>query len=149
VKKTDGNVVDYREVRKDLNAFKKLYDIRSIRYDEYNATHLAMELQDEDGIEVKPMSQGMMSMAEPTKEFERLILSGRMAHPDNLVMNWMVGVATTKYDSNGNYKIVKPDPKGYEKVDGPQSGVMALAGALNREVFRSAYDDPSYTAEGY
>jgi phage terminase large subunit-like protein len=62
-------------------------------------------------------------------------------------MDWQVGNARTKTDSNGNFKICKPKRGDFRKVDGPAAAVMALAGAMEPINHRSFYDDEGAEVE--
>jgi phage terminase large subunit-like protein len=130
---TEGNTVDYKVVRESIVELRDQYDIRKIFFDPYNSSHLMQLIQDEDGIECESVPQTMANLAEPTKDFERLLLDRRIVHPNNPCMNWQISVAAVKSDGNGNYRIQKPKTGGYQKVDGPQAAVMSLIGGLSNE----------------
>ena len=61
---------------------------REIAYDPWNATHIALRLQDE-GAAMIEFRQGFRSMAAPTRELEKLIVSQKLAHGGNPVTRWM------------------------------------------------------------
>ena len=133
---TPGNVIDYNHIRHTINELVKRYDIRQIGYDPWNARHLAQQLQDEDGLPMIEFRQGYVSMNEPTKHFERLIVSGELRHGGNEVLRWMAGNATARVDPSGN---IKPDKaRSKEKIDGIVASVMGVGLAMVAEVETSA-----------
>ena len=79
------------------------------------------------GIPVVPIRQGFMSLSEPTKEFERLVVSGKLCHGSNPCLAWQANNVTVKHDPAGN---IKPD-KGQQthKIDGIAASIIALARA--------------------
>lgn len=72
--------------------------------------------------------QGMISMNEPTKELERLVMSGAIRHGGNPVLRWMASNVTVKTDPAGS---IKPDKqKSTEKIDGIVALIMAIGRAI-------------------
>lgn len=134
---TQGDVVDYERIRADINDLRK-YNIVSIAFDPWNATHLANQLAEQDGFDLLQCRQGFVSLNEPTKEFERLIVGGKLAHDGNPVLRWQIGNVAVKQDPAGN---IKPDKsKSTERIDGVVAGIMALAVALTAADVGSVYD---------
>ena len=60
------------------------FQVKEIAYDPWNATHLALRLQD-GGATMVEFRQGFRSMAAPTRELEKLIVSKKLAHGGNPV----------------------------------------------------------------
>jgi phage terminase large subunit-like protein len=56
--------------------------VREIAYDPWNATHIALRLQ-EEGAKMVEFRQWFRSMAAPTRELENLIVSRKLAHGAN------------------------------------------------------------------
>lgn len=133
---TPGAVVDYEQIRADINELARTYNLQEIRFDPWNATQLATQLGEQDGFKLTQMRQGFVSMNAPTKEFERRIIGRTLAHNDNAVLNWMIGNVAVKQDPAGN---LKPDKsKSTERIDGVVAGIMALSGAM------AAREQPDY-----
>ena len=75
-------------------------------------------------MECNPFGQGYGSMSAPSKEFEKLVLSGRIEHFGNPVLRWMLASTVIKTDPAGN---IKPDKeKSVQKIDGIVASIMAL-----------------------
>jgi phage terminase large subunit-like protein len=126
---TPGNVIDYSFIRAELVALAARHDLKKLLIDPYNATQLAGELKEEDGLAVEFLRQGFLSLSAPTKELERLVLSGRLRHGGNPVLDWMCDNAMAVRDSAGNVKLSKE--KSREKIDGMAALVNAVAAALD------------------
>jgi len=129
IRVTDGNVVDYDEIRADINELATLYRIRELAIDRWNSTQLQTQLMG-DGFTVVPFGQGFASMTAPTKELERLVLERKLRHAGNPVLRWMASNVAVKQDPAGNLKIDKA--KSTERVD----GMVALAMAVGRSMVR-------------
>lgn len=128
---TPGNVIDYRFIRKEIKSDSKKFDMQSIGYDPYNATQLCISLRDEDGINMIEHRQGFISMNEPTKEFERMVIGHELNHGENPILNWMAGNAMVREDPHQNIKVVKP--KGKQKVDGIIASIMAISMSISED----------------
>ena len=74
IEATPGNVVDYGAIEQRIPADSALFQVKEIAYDPWNATHIALRLQDE-GATMVEFRQGFRSMAAPTRELEELIVS--------------------------------------------------------------------------
>jgi len=121
---TDGDVIDHQLIRKRINELAIKYKIQFINYDAVFATTLVTELT-EDDIKLHPFRQGFMSMAAPTAELERLIISKELNHGGNEVIRWMASNVLILRDASGNMKVDKSKPE--NKVDGIVSNIMAIA----------------------
>lgn len=124
IKATEGNVVDYRVIRADMNAIAERFHIREVAFDRWNSQSLVTDLQD-DGFTMVAFGQGFASMSAPTKELEKLILGKKLVHSGHPVLRWMLSNVAVVQDPAGN---MKPDKaKSGEKIDGIVAGVMGLA----------------------
>jgi hypothetical protein len=77
--------------------------IKEVAYDPWNATQIALQLQDQ-GATMVEFGQGFASMSEPTKELEKLVMIGKLAHGGNPVLRWMAATCRSKSDPAGNLK---------------------------------------------
>lgn len=120
---TPGNVIDYDFVKADILRIVADYELRTSAYDRWNSSQTIIDLQNE-GMECNPFGQGYGSMSAPTKEFEKLVLTGKIEHFGNPVLRWMLASTLVKTDSAGN---IKPDKeKSTQKIDGIVAAIMAL-----------------------
>jgi phage terminase large subunit-like protein len=127
---TEGDVIDYHAILKDIDIDAREFDLRNLGYDRWGMTQLSQLLTDE-GLTVVPMGQGFASMSPPTKEWEGLIRSQRYRHGGNPIMRWMIDNVRIRSDPAGNVKIDKG--RSADKVDGAVAAVMALDRALRAD----------------
>lgn len=123
VRLTEGDVTDYRYIRRDINELAKQYNIRGIAADRWNATQLICELEG-DGLSVCAFGQGYASMTAPTKQLERLVIAGKIRHGGHPVLRWCIGNTMVETDDAGNLKPSKK--KSTERIDPVVSLIMAL-----------------------
>lgn len=120
---TPGNITDFDFIEKQVMADCERFQCRGLAIDRWNATQVAVHLQNE-GLPVQLFGQGYASMGAPSKEIERLFLAGRLEHGNDPVARWMYGNATYRKDPAGN---IKPDKeRAAEKIDGVVADIMAL-----------------------
>lgn len=124
---TEGNVIDYDVIKRDILELRERYNIKEISVDRWNATQLVTQLQNE-GLTVFLFGQGMASMTSPTKELLRLVNGGLLWHGGNPVLRWMAANMATQTDAANNLKPAKD--KSAEKIDGMVALVMALGRAM-------------------
>lgn len=137
---TEGNVVDYDVVRSHILELAKIYEIREIAIDRWNAQQITTQLGGE-GMKVIPFGQGFASMSAPSKELEKLVLSQQLRHAGHPVLRWMASNVAIETDAAGNIKPSKD--KSTERIDGIAALVMALGRAIliDKNQGRSVYDE--------
>jgi phage terminase large subunit-like protein len=137
---TPGPKIDYTFVMDNINQDRKKFDVKQIAYDRYGATQMMTMLQD-SGAKVLEFPQNIVSISPHAKEFMDLILSKRVHHTNNPVMNWMAGNVQVIEDANQNIKPIKPTGKTgrNKKIDGIIGGIMAIAQAITVKSHKSNY----------
>jgi phage terminase large subunit-like protein len=133
---TAGDVVDYAFIRRRVVELSRRYKFLSLPYDPWNATQLASQLLEDDGLPMVEFRQGYISMNEPSKEFERLVVARRLRHAGSPVMSWMVSNATIRTDPAGNIKPDKARSTG--RIDGVVAAVMGIGMAIRHEAAEPA-----------
>ncbi len=121
---TPGNVTDYDYITNDMLRVAETSALHRVGYDKWNSTQWAISATDK-GLPLCEYSQTIGHFNQPTREFQRLILSGQAVIDDNEITRWMFANVALKSDHNGN---VKPN-KGLgseRKIDGIISQIQAL-----------------------
>lgn len=119
---TEGNTVDYEAVEAKVIELASLLDVVEVQADPYNASGLLERLQ-KAGMPVTMVRQGW-SLAQATKEAERMILTAELAHPDNPAFTWQVSGAAVAQDRHENQWLVKD--KSTRRIDAAVAMVMAV-----------------------
>lgn len=127
LKLTPGNVVDYDYILDDiLSVDKRLYIVK-VGYDSWNATQFVINATDK-GLPMEPVSQSIGNFNRPTKEMERVILSGNVVIDNNPITRFCFRNVVMKLDHNGNTKPSKEYRD--KKIDGVISMIEAMGGCL-------------------
>lgn len=128
---TDGDVIDYEVIRRRINEIGEQFNIKEIAVDRWNATQLITQLEG-DGFAMVPFGQGFRDMTAPTKELEKLVISGKLRHPSNPVMNWCASNLSAELDAAGNVKPSKK--KSTERIDLMAALIMAIGRLIAQPV---------------
>jgi len=151
---TEGDFVDQNVVGMAVLEAVRDYDVALIGYDPWNARKLFADLTTPSGmfegspaIELttfKEMRQGILTLGEPSKHFERLVFEERFDHGGHPVLRWMAGNVVVHFDRNLNFMPAKD--RSADKIDGIVACVMAVGLALDGEGApeTSPWEDPDF-----
>ena len=131
---TPGNVTDYDYIAEVIRKINEEIPIVQISYDSWNATQFVINLTNL-GYNMIPYSQAIGSISRPTKELQRLILSGKIELYKNDVDAFCFQNVRIKRDVNDNERISKESWN--LKVDGCVAMTMALGGYLQTNNFNT------------
>ena len=141
---TPGNVADYDYIIEQIRRDRDFFNVKSIGYDPWNASHLTTMLTAERAPLVK-VRQGFVTMNPAMKAVQRLVLQGTpeapaLRHGGHPVTRWCVDNLAVAMDPAGN---VKPDKANSgDKIDGVSALATAMSEILARPPKRrSAYED--------
>lgn len=124
---TPGNVTDYDYITCDILKAREVVNIVSVSYDKFNATQWAINCT-EQGLPLEEYPQTLGSFNRPTKELERLILSGQVVIDNNDITRNCFRNVVLKSDYCDNVKPIKSQDK--KKIDGVIAMLQALGGYL-------------------
>jgi phage terminase large subunit-like protein len=149
IETTPGSAVDQNYMLRAIKQGVNDFAVERIGYDSWNTTKLIGDLQ-EDGLDAELLvivRQGIHSMGAGTKEFERIVYSGRLDHGGHPVLSWMARNVKVRFDENLNYMPAKRGSK--EKIDGIVAAVMGQAVWLESQgpVLTDPWADPDYKLE--
>lgn len=119
-----GRATDRLAVAKVLAEVRQAYDVQAIAYDRWRIEDL-LKLLDDEGIDLplEPFGSGFVSMGPAVDAFETALLSGKMLHNGNPVLNWQAGNIVVDTDASGNRKPTKN--RSFDKIDGIVAAIMA------------------------
>lgn len=123
LKITDGNVTDYDYITQDILKMGEIVNIQTVGYDPYNSTQWAIDATSL-GINLTQYPQNLGNFNRPTRELERLILSGKAVIENNEITRFCFKNVVLKSDYNGNVKPNKSIDK--KKIDGVIAMIQAL-----------------------
>lgn len=133
---TPGDIVDYDYIFDQIMEIGEKYDLKGISYDPWNATHIAIRLE-EAGASVKKFPQNTRFYNEPILWLERAIYQQTLIHGNHEVLAWMANNVQLWKDSNGNVRFDKS--KSQEKIDGMPALAMAIGEYLDKKEEDSIY----------
>lgn len=125
---TPGNVIDHDYITNKIAWINTICPVMAIYYDPYNSSQWAVNMT-ELGYNLQQYGQNIGNMTRPTKEFQRLVLSGEMIMQRSSNFLWQLMGATIKEDMNQNVKVVKQSYN-RQKIDNIIACITALGGFL-------------------
>ncbi|MFC0188225.1 terminase large subunit [Fictibacillus aquaticus] len=118
----DGEVIDYDFITQWFVKHAATYHIQEICYDPYNATQWYTQMAGL-GFEMVKVQQGFKSMNQSMKDYERLLIQGKVNYNYDLMFQWYLSNTKTLKDSTGNIKPEKANR--YARIDGVAAALTA------------------------
>lgn len=134
---TDGNCIDYDAIFDHIRDLSEMYSIVECQIDPFNASGLSEKLT-KLGLTVTLTRQGW-SLAQATRETERMILAGELVHPGNPALTWEMSNAVVHTDRQENIWLDKA--KSTRRIDACMALVMAINAARFGAVQAGAVSD--------
>jgi phage terminase large subunit-like protein len=136
---TPGKQVDHTYLFDYISSLRTKHQLMEVVFDRWGSLPLNKFLE-EQGIERAEFGQGYASMSAPSKEFEKLVLSGKVIHGGNPVLRWNASNVAITRDAADNIKPVKDKSTG--RIDGIVAAIMAVGRAMNGEA-NAGYWNPA------
>jgi len=127
---TDGNVIDYEYIKRDIFEAASLFRLSTVAIDQFLAAQIAIQLNAE-GVNAVLVRQGFLSLSGPSKELETLLLGRMLDHGGHPVLTWCARNVATERDAMENIKPSKK--KSTERIDGIVAAAMGLGVAMQAE----------------
>lgn len=136
---TEGNVIDFDFIKRDLLEDCRNFSVTQVGYDPFQATQLSTEMQAQ-GLPMLQVPQTVRQMSEPMKEIAGLIMQGRIRHDGNPVLGWCMANTIAKVDAKEN--VYPRKARDENKIDGAVAMIMAAGVDMVVQPIRgSIYND--------
>lgn len=119
-----GKTINTDEVREQIKDICKDYRVELLGLDPLPLTEFANELES-DGFLVRGVRQGFITMSEPTRKLQKLILDHKINHGGHPILRWMAENTIVRTDELGNMRPAKSKSK--DRIDGISALLTALA----------------------
>lgn len=123
IEATPGETIDFALIEDEIRLEAPARNIKAVVADPWQANYLVTNLQ-RDGFPAEEFRQTVANMSEATKTLDALMREGRIHHPGNAVLNWMVGNVVGHFDAKDNVYPRKELPA--NKIDGAVALIMGL-----------------------
>lgn len=126
---TPGNVTDFAVILEELKRFAERFTVQELALDPNGALPLTNAM-DSAGLRMPKVQvrQNFDSFSPPMKEFEALVISGKLKHDGDPVMAWMISNTLAQRDHRDYIRPVKE--RNENKIDGVVAALMAMNRAL-------------------
>ncbi|MFA5054405.1 MAG: terminase TerL endonuclease subunit, partial [Parcubacteria group bacterium] len=126
---TPRGSVDYDFVEAAIRDDAKRFELRRLAFDPWNANATRTRLE-ADGLPMVEFGQTLKNFNEPSKEFAKLMIEGKLHHGNHPVLTWCAENVEVYTDASGNIRPVKPKEGAEGKIDGIVGGIMSLWAAM-------------------
>ena len=127
---TPGETTDFGIIEDEIRTDGPGLNLLAVATDPWQAQQMIQNLK-RDGMPAEEYRQTVQNMSEATKTLDALMREGRIHHPGNAVLNWMIGNVVGHYDAKENVYPRKELPA--NKIDGAVALIMALGWFLKQE----------------
>lgn len=118
-----GKTINTEQVRKEIKDICRDYRVEIVGLDPLPLIEFANELED-DGFLVRGVRQGLITMTEPTRKLQKLILDHKINHGGHPVLRWMAENTIVRNEDLG----CRPaKTKSKDKIDGISALLTSLA----------------------
>lgn len=135
---TPGNTQDLESIKGRILEAAGKYHLQMLCYDPWTADNFMAEIYTRHSVPVKKCVQNLSTLTEPSKEFEKFIVSKALTHDGNPVLAWNLDNTQIYRDTNDNYRPHKGKSKG--KIDGIMASVIAIYAMLEYDKENPSYD---------
>ena len=120
-----GASIDNERIRAALLAWREMFDVQIVAYDDWNARDLVARLEKEDGVKcLVAIRQTYAGLSAGTKSLEKAILSRQLRHDGHPVLRWSISNVSVESDPAGNLKPSKVAST--ERIDPVVALIMAV-----------------------
>jgi phage terminase large subunit-like protein len=126
---TSGNMIDYGIIELDIRAWCKMFNVRSILFDQFGSAQIVSRLFN-DGLPANVLAKTAKNFTPPARDLETRIRHGKFRHTGNPCLKWNASncVVTRKIDDSILPK--KESPESPNKIDGIDALLQAISGIL-------------------
>lgn len=140
---TDGDVIDYDQVEREIAEDCERFRVRRIVYDKWSGEPVRQRIEDASGVEMVESSPTYERMTEPMKDLLARVRQRQISHGGHPVARWMADSLEAKSpaDDPDRLRPVKPerDASG-KRIDGMVALLHAIEGELAGEDKPSVYE---------
>lgn len=127
VQSTEGDAIDADRIEADVIEAAAHFDLLGLAYDPFNASQMAQHLT-AAGIDAVKFEQRLSAFAEPTRQFDEDVTTGRIRHDGNPCVRWMANNAVLVQNAAGHRMPSRK--KSRNKIDGIVAAVMSRGRAM-------------------
>jgi len=120
---TPGNATDFEFIERDLMRDRDTFNVIEVAFDPSQAMELSTRMQAQ-GLTMTRIPQMVSYFNEPMKDLAARIISGKIVHDGNPILDWMMGNVGAKQDAQERVFPCKSHPD--SKIDGAVAAIMAI-----------------------
>lgn len=141
-----GSTIAYGDIMETVKEQCARFGCSEIAFDPWNARKFAEDIERDAGISMVEVPQTTAYLNSASKLFESLVISGKLRHQNNPILNKMAADLCWYADTNGNIRPLKSDSKKRRRrIDGIVASILALSRVSLATDTRSIYETRGIT----
>ena len=138
---TEGNMIDYGRIERDVRELAQRFDVRAIRFDHFGSTQITGNLFN-DGLPAEILRKNADTFTDPARFLETHVNAGTFRHDGNPCLKWNASNCVARRGAVDDFLVPKKShPDSPNKIDGIDAILEALHPMLNEPETTSAYAD--------
>src|SRR5262245_5799501 len=123
---TDGNMIDYNQIERDIRAWCRQFNVQALRFDQYGSAGIVASLAG-DGFPAAILDKSRKAITPPARELEARIQHRRIRHDGNACLAWMISNAVVTRGIDDSIIPKKDLPESPNKIDGVDALLQAMS----------------------
>ncbi len=125
-----GLAIDQEYILQKILELADTYMVKCVGFDPHGATKIVSDLE-KAGLLMVKVRQGPLTLSEPMKELERMVLQKKVVHAGDPCLGWQISNVVPRKDAIGNLAPDKDRATG--RIDGVVATIMALHCAIKMQ----------------
>jgi phage terminase large subunit-like protein len=126
---TDGNMIDYSRIERDIRGWCQQFTVRAISFDQFGSVQIAGNLSN-DGLPAWVEAKNAKSFTPPARELETRVKHGRFRHDGNACLKWQASNVVVSRRIDDSILPKKEGPESANKIDAIDALLQAIAAML-------------------
>jgi phage terminase large subunit-like protein len=136
---TDGNLIDYTLIERDIRADCKRFRVLDIVFDQFGSVQITGNLAN-DGLPARVEPKNARTFTAPARELETRVKHGKFHHDGNPILRWMASNVVVTRRTDDSLLPKKETADSPNKIDGIDALIQGLGAMLTQpEPKRSVY----------
>ena len=134
---TEGNMIDYARIERDVRDWCKQFSVRDITFDQFGSVQLIGALH-ADGLPARIESKNAKTCTPPARELETRLKHAKFRHDGNSCLRWQASNVVVSRRTDDSLLPKKDHAESPNKIDGIDALLWAISGWLRVQARQAA-----------
>lgn len=134
---TEGNMIDYARIERDVRAHCQRFSVRDIAFDQFGSVQLIGNLHG-DGLPARIEAKNAKTFTPPARELETRVKHAKLRHDGNSCLRWQASNVVVSRRTDDSLLPKKDHAESPNKIDGIDALLLAVNGWLKVQARQTA-----------